>query len=71
MWLQLRGVHHAVLQGQVHREVGGRSLQALAGRATPPLRDGQLGAVSRKRRGEEEGMDESLQEKQPIRDQLH
>ena len=55
------GVHHASLQGQVRREVSGRSLQALAGGSALPLRDGQLRVVSRERRGEEVGMEERLQ----------
>ncbi|KAF3860993.1 hypothetical protein F7725_001248 [Dissostichus mawsoni] len=59
--LQQRRVYHAVLQGKVHGEVRGRSLQPLAGGSTPPLRDGQLRVVSRKRRGEEVRMEESLQ----------
>lgn len=60
MWPQQSGVHHAVLQGQVYGEVSGRSLEALVRRAPPPLRDGQLRVVRRKRRGEEVWMDESL-----------
>lgn len=55
------GVDHAAVQGQIHREVSGWSLQALTGGSTSPPRDGQFGVVSRKRRRKEVWMEESLQ----------
>lgn len=61
MFPQQRRVHHAPLQGQVQGEVGGRSLQAVAGGAPTSVRDGQLRVVGGQRSREEVGVEQRLQ----------